>query len=587
MSFILYCAYFFVQLSIKRQYNSILSYRYCKRPQEIVLQCAPPKQCELTAYLHDLISTKKQFLSNHRFDPFEIYSEEFEEELKGIPDPKKEPLEYLEQFLAILNEFGPWCADRAALNLIMQIEKAKIKTPYERHFLLLCMVSTTLVQVRAHCDYVFQKLPNEKERIEAYSSPKVLRMLEVLRLFKPDRKIPLKSVEAEHSQRKINEIESLDFSKLSTEIDNATQRLQDTSKPSEQLQQNLSRILSTDVHEVGEGSVGENNHKSPVKQPYNSRINKNRRGQSQRLPRAFNNYHQSDPDALCGLIFCNSKFIAKILFSLLYEISRNDSNLNFLMVQYTVDRAADPVTETKQAENEHRKQEEVLKRFRMHSCNLLIGTSVLEEGIELPKCNLVIRWNPPTTYRSYVQCKGRARAHQAYHVIMVAPTMKEEQRQIREELTVKSHKHICPPGEKFLKQNNVLEMNGDMRNEVFIVNQTNTSEIVNGLDKIEVEENELIEEVSSNTQIQAISSDSSKNGLQLLLDSYKCYANNESYEFCDSASNARCDGFDIMERETDAMIDQLAQYMQIEKVRSHTQRHYNWLHSKKTFISRF
>jgi len=43
---------------------------------------------------------------------------------------------------------GPWCADRAALVLLIQLEKLKVKTPYERHFLLLCVVSTVMVQVR-------------------------------------------------------------------------------------------------------------------------------------------------------------------------------------------------------------------------------------------------------------------------------------------------------------------------------------------------------------------------------------------------------------------------------------------------------
>lgn len=31
-------------------------------------------------------------------------------------------------------------------------------------------------------------------------------------------------------------------------------------------------------------------------------------------------------------------------------------------------------------ETEYRKQEEVLKRFRIHECNLLIATAILEEG---------------------------------------------------------------------------------------------------------------------------------------------------------------------------------------------------------------
>ena len=46
------------------------------------------------------------------------------------------------------NISGPWCADRAALVLLVQLEKLKVKTPYERHFLLLCMVSSVMVKIR-------------------------------------------------------------------------------------------------------------------------------------------------------------------------------------------------------------------------------------------------------------------------------------------------------------------------------------------------------------------------------------------------------------------------------------------------------
>ncbi|KAJ9599475.1 hypothetical protein L9F63_010045, partial [Diploptera punctata] len=55
----------------------------------------------------------------------------------------------------------------------------------------------------------------------------------------------------------------------------------------------------------------------------------------------------------------------------------------------------------------------------MRECNLLVGTSVLEEGIDVPKCNLVIHFNVPKVYRSYVQSKGRARAQDAYYILMI------------------------------------------------------------------------------------------------------------------------------------------------------------------------
>lgn len=48
----------------------------------------------------------------------------------------------------LLKILGPYCADRAALIYLVQIEKLKIKTPYERHYLLLCMVSSVMIKIR-------------------------------------------------------------------------------------------------------------------------------------------------------------------------------------------------------------------------------------------------------------------------------------------------------------------------------------------------------------------------------------------------------------------------------------------------------
>lgn len=45
------------------------------------------------------------------------------------------------------------------------------------------------------------------------------------------------------------------------------------------------------------------------------------------------------------------------------------------------------------------KQEEVLRSFRSHEINLLVSTNCLQEYAEIPKCNLVLRFDVPTTYK--------------------------------------------------------------------------------------------------------------------------------------------------------------------------------------------
>lgn len=64
-----------------------------------------------------------------------------------------------------------------------------------------------------------------------------------------------------------------------------------------------------------------------------------------------------------------------------------------------------------------RHQEKVLRDFRTKHLNLLIATSVIEEGVDIPACNLVLRYDPPKNMRSYVQSRGRARGHPSVYVL--------------------------------------------------------------------------------------------------------------------------------------------------------------------------
>ncbi|XP_058442684.1 endoribonuclease Dcr-1 [Malaya genurostris] len=425
--------------------------RYYTKPKEIILQCAPLQETDLALYLKELVSTNIHFLEDHRYDPCEIYQDdEFIEELKNIPDPKSDPLKFLYEFLTILDEMGPWCADRAALALIIQIEKQKIKTPYERHFLLLCLVSTIFVQIRSICDLAFQKFTTEKEKIEAFSTPKILRLLEIFRVFRPDAQRNLggtvsqsftKDNKIECCQSLLQEIQCTDFRKLNETLDDVTRNIDNISEGIENLKISLrllANISPLDSDVAGHGKKPKSPMKNGIRQlRQRKKVNfLNRQNRS-------NFHNQNDPDALCALIFCNSKFTARMLYTMFYESVRSDPHLNYINVQYTVDKTADPLTEPKEAEIEHRKQEEVLKRFRMHQCNLLIGTSVLEEGIDLPKCNLVIRWNEPVSYRSYVQCKGRARAAAAYHIMFVTPRIQQSSLTRIEHLSDRAHYYMC------------------------------------------------------------------------------------------------------------------------------------------------
>ncbi|XP_052896766.1 endoribonuclease Dcr-1 [Anopheles moucheti] len=431
--------------------------RFSTKPTELILECVPAQPSTLSDNLRKLIQGHIMFLQDHRYDPLALYDldstesasdkagadgkldcdeeeDELRRELRSIPDPTVQPISYLNQYLDLLREFGPWGADRGALELLTTIEKEKIRTPYERHFLLLQEVSTALVMTRAIVAHVFARYATELERIKRFSTPKVCRLLEVLAWFGEQRNRPKErcqqgTLHHHQHQSKIlycfcrnvecNNLEKRyhSFEAQIAHVDERIKRLENllgaTRKQAERLCQKHkgTEMFSTDgIQSPRHGNDG--------------RVNNFRR---KRFPGGGigggHSHHKSNDatDALCGLIFCNNRSMARILYVLLYEISRSQREFDFISPQYTVDKVANPQTDAQQAALEHRKQEEVLKRFRMHECNLLIGTSVLEEGIELPKCNLVIRWNSPSNYRSYAQCKGRAKAPGAYHILFVTP----------------------------------------------------------------------------------------------------------------------------------------------------------------------
>jgi hypothetical protein len=99
-----------------------------------------------------------------------------------------------------------------------------------------------------------------------------------------------------------------------------------------------------------------------------------------------------DPNALCGVIFVRSKFMAKILFHFLKDLSRSEDTFSFLMPQYatTIGGSFEAVDDDGlvDMEAERRKQEESLRKFRMKESNLLVSNSLIEVGIDSVRYDL-------------------------------------------------------------------------------------------------------------------------------------------------------------------------------------------------------
>jgi ERCC4-related helicase len=65
-------------------------------------------------------------------------------------------------------------------------------------------------------------------------------------------------------------------------------------------------------------------------------------------------------------------------------------------------------------------QRDTLSEFKAGRKNLLIGTDVLEEGLDVSSCRLVICYDKPANLKSFVQRRGRARHKQSTYAIMLS-----------------------------------------------------------------------------------------------------------------------------------------------------------------------
>nr|GEV56653.1 endoribonuclease Dicer homolog 3a isoform X1 [Tanacetum cinerariifolium] len=118
---------------------------------------------------------------------------------------------------------------------------------------------------------------------------------------------------------------------------------------------------------------------------------------------------------LC-IIFVERIITAKVLDIIVKRVA----DLSHLEASYLTGNAMSP-----------NHQKETLESFRSGKVNLLFATDVVEEGIDVPKCSTVIRFDMPQTVRSIVQSRGRARKSDSEFIIML------------ERGNEKQIKHVC------------------------------------------------------------------------------------------------------------------------------------------------
>ncbi|GMH46000.1 hypothetical protein BSKO_13964 [Bryopsis sp. KO-2023] len=79
---------------------------------------------------------------------------------------------------------------------------------------------------------------------------------------------------------------------------------------------------------------------------------------------------------------------------------------------------------------EDKHQRRIVKLFRDGEVNLLISTSVAEEGLDITDCRLVVRFDLPKTEAAYIQSRGRARRMNSMYIMFVERNNAEMMAQI-------------------------------------------------------------------------------------------------------------------------------------------------------------
>lgn len=132
----------------------------------------------------------------------------------------------------------------------------------------------------------------------------------------------------------------------------------------------------------------------------------------------FSFTYLDDQSEIRAIVFVRRRYAAHVLSKLINTLASTSGEYDHLKSDYVTGHGSEMwgLAETKM---DFRKQNATLKKFRKGEINVLVGTSVVEEGVDIPMFNLVVMFDFPQNVRAFVQSRGHGRAEGAKYVMLV------------------------------------------------------------------------------------------------------------------------------------------------------------------------
>ena len=123
---------------------------------------------------------------------------------------------------------------------------------------------------------------------------------------------------------------------------------------------------------------------------------------------------------LCCIIFVQRRWTAILLSNIINAMFSNNAEFG-LKSNFITGYASFKISEEELYQRKM-KTAKILGNFRQGKINVLLATSIVEEGLDVPTCNCIIQFDSVQTVKSNIQRRGRARCiNGRYIILMPAP----------------------------------------------------------------------------------------------------------------------------------------------------------------------